>query len=127
MRSDDCLPECRCPPGGQRGGLPVDVTVVDDQFQPGLTKQVLGWLVKRGKTNLMTGVVFPNTMLAVWPEARGRTTLCPYCLPSTPDQTDGMGEPSIFAVDTLLREVHMDRLSHPNAWSLAVVTSSAEW
>lgn len=67
----------------------------------------------------------PITALACWPEARDSTTFCPYCLPSTPDQTDGMGGPSIFAVDKLLMEVHMDRLSHPNAWSRAVVTSSA--
>jgi 3-phenylpropionate/cinnamic acid dioxygenase small subunit len=42
-----------------------------------------------------------------------------YWMPSTPDQTDWMGEPSIFAEDKLLMEVRMGRLSHPNAWSQA--------
>jgi 3-phenylpropionate/cinnamic acid dioxygenase small subunit len=42
-----------------------------------------------------------------------------YWMPSTPDQTDWMGEPSIFAEDKLLMEVRRGRLSHPNAWSQA--------
>lgn len=42
-----------------------------------------------------------------------------YWMPSTPDQTDWMAEPSIFAEDKLLMEVRMGRLSHPNAWSQA--------
>jgi len=42
-----------------------------------------------------------------------------YWMPSTPDQTDWMSEPSIFAEDKLLMEVRMGRLSHPNAWSQA--------
>ena len=42
-----------------------------------------------------------------------------YWMPSTPDQTDWMAEPSIFAEDRLLMEVRMGRLNHPNAWSQA--------
>jgi 3-phenylpropionate/cinnamic acid dioxygenase small subunit len=42
-----------------------------------------------------------------------------YWMPSTPDQTDWMAEPSIFAEDQLLMEVRMGRLNHPNAWSQA--------
>ena len=42
-----------------------------------------------------------------------------YWMPSTPDQTDWMAEPSIFAEDKLLMEVRMGRLNHPNAWSQA--------
>lgn len=42
-----------------------------------------------------------------------------YWMPSTPDQTDWMAEPSIFAEDPLLMEVRMGRLNHPNAWSQA--------
>ena len=42
-----------------------------------------------------------------------------YWMPVTPEQTDWLGEPSIFAEDRLLMEVRMGRLLHPNAWSQA--------
>ncbi len=42
-----------------------------------------------------------------------------YWMPATPDQTDWASEPSIFAEDTLLMEIRMGRLQHPNAWSQA--------
>jgi 3-phenylpropionate/cinnamic acid dioxygenase small subunit len=42
-----------------------------------------------------------------------------YWMPVTPEQTDWLGEPSIFAEDRLLMEVRMGRLQHPNAWSQA--------
>lgn len=42
-----------------------------------------------------------------------------YWMPATPEQTDWMSQPSIFAEDRLLMEVRMGRLQHPNAWSQA--------
>ena len=42
-----------------------------------------------------------------------------YWMPVAPEQTDWLGEPSIFAEDRLLMEVRMGRLTHPNAWSQA--------
>jgi 3-phenylpropionate/cinnamic acid dioxygenase small subunit len=42
-----------------------------------------------------------------------------YWMPVTPEQTDWLAEPSIFAEDRLLMEVRMGRLQHPNAWSQA--------
>lgn len=42
-----------------------------------------------------------------------------YWMPVMPEQTDWVGEPSIFAEDRLLMEVRMGRLTHPNAWSQA--------
>jgi 3-phenylpropionate/cinnamic acid dioxygenase small subunit len=42
-----------------------------------------------------------------------------YWVPATPEQTDWMAQPSIFAEDKLLMEVRMGRLLHPNAWSQA--------
>lgn len=44
-----------------------------------------------------------------------------YWMPVTPEQTDWLGEPSIFAEDRLLMEVRMGRLMHPNAWSQAAM------
>ena len=42
-----------------------------------------------------------------------------YWMPVGPEQTDWLGEPSIFAEDRLLMEVRTGRLTHPNAWSQA--------
>jgi 3-phenylpropionate/cinnamic acid dioxygenase small subunit len=44
-----------------------------------------------------------------------------YWMPVTPEQTDWLGQPSIFAEDRLLMEVRMGRLLHPNAWSQAAM------
>jgi len=44
-----------------------------------------------------------------------------YWMPVTPEQTDWLGQPSIFAEDRLLMEVRMGRLTHPNAWSQAAM------
>ena len=42
-----------------------------------------------------------------------------YWMPSSPEQTDWEGEPSIFAEDTPMMRVRMGRVTHPNAWSQA--------
>lgn len=42
-----------------------------------------------------------------------------YWMPATPEQTDHVSQPSIFAEDRLLMEVRAARLLHPNAWSQA--------
>jgi benzoate/toluate 1,2-dioxygenase beta subunit len=42
-----------------------------------------------------------------------------YWMPVAQEQTDWLGQPSIFAEDRLLMEVRMGRLNHPNAWSQA--------
>lgn len=44
-----------------------------------------------------------------------------YWMPIAPEQTDWLGQPSIFAEDRLLMEVRMGRLQHPNAWSQAAM------
>ena len=45
-----------------------------------------------------------------------------YWMPVTPDQTEWLDSPSIFAEDKHLMEVRRERVIHPNAWSQA-----AEW
>jgi 3-phenylpropionate/cinnamic acid dioxygenase small subunit len=42
-----------------------------------------------------------------------------YWMPVTPDQTEWMDSPSIFAEDKAMMEVRMGRVTHPNAWSQA--------
>ena len=61
--------------GGKLGGLPADVMVSDDQFQPDVGKQLFERYVKRDKVHFMTGVVFSNIMLAGVPEAFNAKTI----------------------------------------------------
>jgi 3-phenylpropionate/cinnamic acid dioxygenase small subunit len=42
-----------------------------------------------------------------------------YFMPATPDQTEWLDSPSIFAEDRGLMEIRMRRVMHPNAWSQA--------
>ena len=42
-----------------------------------------------------------------------------YWMPIAQEQTDWVGQPSIFAEDRLIMEIRMGRLNHPNAWSQA--------
>lgn len=42
-----------------------------------------------------------------------------YWMPVTPDQTEWMDSPSIFAEDKRMMEIRMGRVTHPNAWSQA--------
>ena len=84
--------------GGKLGGLPADVTIVDDQFKPYVGKQAFERLVKRDKVDFMTGVVFSNIMLAGLPEAVNAKTF--YLSPNAaPSPIAGKGcSPYFFAV-----------------------------
>lgn len=42
-----------------------------------------------------------------------------YWMPATPDQTEWLDSPSIFAEDKQMMEIRMGRITHPNAWSQA--------
>jgi 3-phenylpropionate/cinnamic acid dioxygenase small subunit len=42
-----------------------------------------------------------------------------YWMPVTPEQTEWLDSPSIFAEDRAMMEIRMGRVSHPNAWSQA--------
>lgn len=42
-----------------------------------------------------------------------------YWMPATPEQTEWLNSPSIFAEDRWMREVRLGRITHPNAWSQA--------
>jgi len=53
--------------GGKLGGLPTEVVYADDTLNPEVGKQLAERLLRRDRVNLMTGVVFSNVMLAVWP------------------------------------------------------------
>lgn len=55
--------------GGKLGGLPAEVLITDDQFNPDVGRQAFERYVRRDKVDVMTGVVFSNIMLAALPEA----------------------------------------------------------
>jgi 3-phenylpropionate/cinnamic acid dioxygenase small subunit len=42
-----------------------------------------------------------------------------YWMPATPEQTEWLDSPSIFAEDKRMMEIRMGRVTHPNAWSQA--------
>src|SRR5260221_643471 len=53
--------------GGKLGALPTEVIFADDTLNPDTGKQLMERLLKRDRVNLVTGIVFSNVMLAVWP------------------------------------------------------------
>jgi 3-phenylpropionate/cinnamic acid dioxygenase small subunit len=42
-----------------------------------------------------------------------------YWMPATPEQTEWLDSPSIFAEDKRMMQIRMGRVTHPNAWSQA--------
>ena len=76
--------------GGKVGGLPTEVIVADDTLNPEVGKQLAERLLKRDRVNLMTGVIFSNVMLAVWPTIQEAKVF--YVAPnSTPTRITGEG------------------------------------
>ena len=53
--------------GGKLGGLPTEVIFADDALNPDTASSLPSGCLKRDRVNLMTGVVFSNVMLAIWP------------------------------------------------------------
>jgi branched-chain amino acid transport system substrate-binding protein len=70
--------------GGKIGGLPAEVTVLDDQLNPETAKQHAERLIKRDRVDVVTGTVFSNIVLAVAPAAvEGKTIfISPNAAPS---------------------------------------------
>jgi branched-chain amino acid transport system substrate-binding protein len=76
--------------GGKLGGLPTEVIFADDTLNPETGKQLAERLLKRDRVNLMTGVVFSNVMLAVWPTIQAGKVF--YIAPNaTPTRISGQG------------------------------------
>lgn len=70
--------------GGKLGGLPAEVVVGDDQFNPDTGKQLADRMLKRDRVDFLTGIVFSNIMLAVVPAAIEQKTfyVSPNAAPS---------------------------------------------
>jgi branched-chain amino acid transport system substrate-binding protein len=84
--------------GNKAGGLPVEVVVGDDQFNPDTGKQLADRMLKRDRVDILTGIVFSNIMLAVVPAAFEQKTF--YVSPNAaPSPLAGKGcNPFFFVV-----------------------------
>src|SRR6478736_5274409 len=91
--------------GGKLGGLPTEVVIADDTLNPETGKQLAERLLKRDRVNLMTGVVFSNVMLAVWPTIQEAKTF--YTAPNaTPTSITGKGCSPYFFSASWPNEAH---------------------
>jgi branched-chain amino acid transport system substrate-binding protein len=97
--------------GGKLGGLPTEVVFADDQLNPEVGKQLTERLLKRDRVNLMTGVIFSNVMLAVWPSIEQSKIF--YVAPnSTPTRISGEGCSPYFFSASWPNEGHHEAAGH---------------
>jgi len=67
--------------GGKLGGLPAEVSVVDDQQNPDTGRQIVERFIKRDHDDVITGMVFSNVLLPVMPAILDSKTF--YISPNT--------------------------------------------
>src|SRR5436190_2324912 len=91
--------------GGKLGGLATEVIFADDTLNPDTGKQLAERLLKRDRVNLMTGIVFSNVMLAVWPTIEESKVF--YIAPNaTPTGITGKGCSPYFYSASWPNEAH---------------------
>jgi branched-chain amino acid transport system substrate-binding protein len=97
--------------GGKLGGLPTEVVYADDQLNPEVGRQLAERLLRRDRVNLMTGIVFSNVMLAVWPTIEQAKTF--YVAPnSTPTLISGKGCSPYFVSASWPNEAYHEAAGH---------------
>ena len=97
--------------GGKLGGLPTEVVFADDTLNPEMGKQLAERLLKRDRVNLMTGVVFSNVMLAVWPTIQEAKVF--YIAPNaSPTRITGEGCNPYFVSASWPNEGHHEAAGH---------------
>jgi len=91
--------------GGKLGGMKTEVIFADDTLNPDTGRQLTERLLKRDRVNLMTGIVFSNVMLAVWPTIQESKTF--YIAPNaTPTSITGKGCSPYFFSASWPNEAH---------------------
>ncbi|HEX9432841.1 MAG TPA: ABC transporter substrate-binding protein [Burkholderiales bacterium] len=91
--------------GGKLGALPTEVIFADDTLNPDTGKQLMERLLKRDRVNLVTGIVFSNVMLAVWPTIEESKIF--YIAPNaTPTSLTGKGCSPYFFSASWPNEAH---------------------
>ncbi len=97
--------------GGRLGGLPTEIVMGDDQLNPEVGKQLTERMLKRDRVNLMTGIIFSNVMLAVWPTIEQSKVF--YIAPnSTPTRISGEGCSPYFFSASWPNEGHHEAAGH---------------
>src|ERR1051326_5519764 len=97
--------------GGKLGGLPTEVVFADDTLNPETGKQLAERLLKRDRVNLMTGIVFSNVMLAVWPTIEQGKVF--YIAPNaTPTRISGAGCNPYFFSASWPNEAYHEAAGH---------------
>jgi branched-chain amino acid transport system substrate-binding protein len=97
--------------GGKLGGLPTEIVMGDDQLNPEVGKQLTERMLKRDRVNLMTGIIFSNVMLAVWPTIEQSKVF--YIAPnSTPTRISGEGCSPYFFSASWPNEGHHEAAGH---------------
>jgi len=97
--------------GGKLGGLPTEIVTGDDQLNPEVGKQLTERMLKRDRVNLMTGIIFSNVMLAVWPTIEQSKVF--YIAPnSTPTRISGEGCSPYFFSASWPNEGHHEAAGH---------------
>ena len=91
--------------GNKLGNLPTEVVYADDTLNPDTGRQLAERLLKRDRVNLMTGIVFSNVMLAVWPTVHEAKVF--YIAPNaTPTAITGKGCSPYFFSASWPNEAH---------------------
>jgi branched-chain amino acid transport system substrate-binding protein len=97
--------------GNKLGGLPTEVVFADDQLNPEVGKQQAERLLRRDRVNLVTGIVFSNVMIAVWPTLQQAKMF--YVAPnSTPTSISGKGCSPYFFSASWPNEGHHEAAGH---------------
>ena len=97
--------------GGKLGGRPTEIVMGDDQLNPEVGKQLTERMLKRDRVNLMTGIIFSNVMLAVWPTIEQSKVF--YVAPnSTPTRISGEGCSPYFFSASWPNEGHHEAAGH---------------
>jgi len=84
--------------GGKLGGLPVKLTVTDDQNNPVSARQTVERYIKRDKVDVVTGMVFSSVVLPVLPTVLDANTVFISTNTGPADYAGAKCNPNFFAV-----------------------------
>src|SRR5258708_12466331 len=84
--------------GGKLGGLPAEVSVVDDQQKPEIAREAVERFTKRDNVDLITGMVFSNGLLPVMPPILASNTIYLSTNTGPQDYPPDKCTPNSFAV-----------------------------
>lgn len=84
--------------GGKLGGLPAEVLVADDQFNPDAAKQAAERLVRRERVDIIAGTINANIVLAVHPYLVSNETFMVSTIAGPSDLAGDKCSPWFFTV-----------------------------